>query len=388
MSSPGVSRPVCPRCRRPMSGCWCSQLPLLQTRTRVVVLQHRREARVAIGTGRMASLCLPNSELHVGLTWDEDPSVRAALSDPGRPAVLLFPGPEAPDILTCPPDHPVTLVVVDGTWSQASKIVRRSPMLSALPRYAFHPPRPSDYRIRREPRAECVSTIEALVHVLGVLEGDPEGVTRMLAPFRAMVDYQLAWIERSHEPRRRHRTPKPPPPLPAGLDTQSNGVIFAAGEVNTWPRRPPTGIPDELVHWVAVRPATGDRFEAVIAPQHPLAQATARHVEIPEEQLQAGETWEAFEARWAAFLRPGDTLVTWGCFASNLLRAHQGTLPARHLDCRAVLRERLKRKIGTPEDWLMSNQIPIPAPIGMGRAGLRLGLLVAVVKTLTETKLS
>ena len=70
------------------------------------------------------------------------------------------------DVLTDPPPHPVTLIVVDGTWSNAKTLVRDSTVLSALPRVAFAAPRPTEYRIRREPRDEYVSTIEALVHVL------------------------------------------------------------------------------------------------------------------------------------------------------------------------------------------------------------------------------
>ena len=53
-------------------------------------------------------------------------------------------------------------MVVDGTWSQAKKVVRENPLLSSLPRYAFQPPAPSEYRIRREPQENYVSTIEAL----------------------------------------------------------------------------------------------------------------------------------------------------------------------------------------------------------------------------------
>src|SRR5204863_4222267 len=105
---------------------------------------------------------------------------------------LLYPGPGARDILREPPAHPVTLVVVDGTWSQAKTVVRDNPILRALPRYAFATPEPSQYRIRREPRAEYVSTIEALMYVLGVLEGQPERFRALLEPLRTMVDNQLA----------------------------------------------------------------------------------------------------------------------------------------------------------------------------------------------------
>src|SRR5450755_4606253 len=158
-------RAICGRCRRPSRVCYCAYLPVLPTRTRIVILQHPRERYVPIGTAHMASLCLPNAELHVGIDLDE-----RLLSDPERPPVLLYPGEGAFDVTREPPRGPVTLVVVDGTWSQAKKLVKKSPALAALPRYAFVPPSPSEYRIRREPREDFVSTIEALMHVLGALE--------------------------------------------------------------------------------------------------------------------------------------------------------------------------------------------------------------------------
>jgi DTW domain-containing protein YfiP len=172
--------------------CYCAHLPALETRTKVVILQHPRERDMPIGTARMASLCLPGSALHVGIDWSRHAPLAAALTDPTRTPILLYPGPGARDILREPPAGPVTLVVVDGTWSQAKTVVRDNPVLRALPRYAFRAPQPSEYRIRREPTDEYVSTIEALMHVLGALEGDPARFRALLDPFRAMVDAQLA----------------------------------------------------------------------------------------------------------------------------------------------------------------------------------------------------
>src|SRR4051812_31282822 len=123
-------RAVCARCRRPESVCYCRHLTSLATETRVVLLQHPRERDVAIGTARMASLCLPNSELHVGVHFRGSPELARALSDPARPAALLWPGPGAIDVVKNPPSGPITLVVVDGTWWQAKKLVRENPELA------------------------------------------------------------------------------------------------------------------------------------------------------------------------------------------------------------------------------------------------------------------
>ena len=142
---------MCLRCMRPQSVCYCQHLVSIETATRVVFLQHPRERDMPIGTARMANLCLPNSELHVGVDWQGSSALAKALSDPTRPAALLYPGDDAVDVVKSPPSSPITLVVVDGTWWQTRKLVRANPVLRNLPRYAFTPEAPSEYRIRREP---------------------------------------------------------------------------------------------------------------------------------------------------------------------------------------------------------------------------------------------
>ncbi len=179
---------------------------------------------MAHGTARMASLCLPGASLHVGVDWARHAPVMRALADPARPAILLYPGPGARDILREPPTGPVTLVVVDGTWPQARRVVRDNPALAALPRYAFTSPEPSRYRIRREPDGAYCSTIEALMHVLGVLEGDPARFRALLPPFEAMIDAQLACEASGPAPRPRVMRPaRAPSPEPAGGDRAALG---------------------------------------------------------------------------------------------------------------------------------------------------------------------
>ena len=86
-----------------------------------------------------------------------------------RPAYLLFPGPQAIDLAVERPAGPITLVVVDGTWWQARKLLKRNAVLATLPQLRFTPPGLSRYRIRREPADHCVATVEALSLTLGAL---------------------------------------------------------------------------------------------------------------------------------------------------------------------------------------------------------------------------
>jgi DTW domain-containing protein YfiP len=187
-------RLVCEHCRRPPVVCFCRYVQRMPTRTRVVLLQHPRERKIGVGTARMAHLSLPSSIMRVGLDFSDDQAVREAVAGP-QPAYALFPRPGAIGLAELPRDQPITLVVFDGSWSLARKLRRLNPALAALPHVAFTPRRPSDYRIRRQPRPMCVSTIEALVEALDVLEPDAGPFDRMLDPFRAMVEKQ-EWFVR------------------------------------------------------------------------------------------------------------------------------------------------------------------------------------------------
>lgn len=324
-----------------------------------------------IGTGRMASLCLEGASLHYGVDFERDAAVQALLADPERPAALLWPGEGAVDLAVSPPAGPITLIAVDGTWSQAKKVVRVNPSLRALPRYAFAPPAPSAYRIRREPRDDYVSTIEALAHVLTLLEGDRFGA--MLTPFAAMVDMQLEHRDRlkGHRVRHVHAAAVPKPPrLPAELGAEH--LVCITGDANAWPYRPGKSQPDELVHWLAHRLSTGETFEAFIAPRLLLSPSVPMQTRLTLEQITGGESFERFDARWRAFLRDDDVLCSWGFYATQLLVREGGHLPARRVELRKALGDLLKTGPGSLDDVGERLGVAAMPAMGEGRAGERL----------------
>jgi DTW domain-containing protein YfiP len=368
------ARPICGRCRRPTKVCYCAALPRLETRTRVVILQHPRERDMPIGTARMASLALPGASLRVGMQWTAD-QLADVLGDRERPPILLYPGAGARDILREPPRGPVTLVCVDGTWSQARGIVNRSPVLQALPRYAFAAPEPSHYRIRKEPDDAYVSTIEALMHVLGVLEEDPSRVRALLDPFHAMVDAQLAaqaMAPRRASYRRPREVREPSPRLPPELVARWTDVVCLVAEANAWPRRGEhASRPDELIQVALHRPSTGETTSMIVAPAGELAPSTLFHTGLDEHLLRAGRSRDDVLAALA--LRPNELVCGWGHYAIELAGA-----TADRLDLRSAAQRREQRKVGSLEDYARSLGMA-PASLAPGRAGRRLAILVELV---------
>jgi len=339
-----------------------------------------------VGTARLAHLCLPGSELHVGVDFEDDLSVQRALAEAqeaGRPAHLLFPGPRAVDLAEAELNGPITLVVVDGTWWQARKLLKRNARLAALPQLRFTPPAPSRYRIRREPSDDYVATVEALAHVLGALEGEPDRFAGLLRPFEAMVDMQLHYAKTVAGARRRHAAARARaaggPRAPALLRARAADVICVHGETNAWPARRPGGHPSEVVHWVAWRAATGETFESVLAPRRPLAPSIPRHIRIPGERLMQGETWQAFQARWAAFARDADLVCSWGRYPLDVLLADGGWLPATRFDVRPAVGTTFGMRAGAIEECATRLGLTPPQPFAIGRGGTRLAALSAIV---------
>ncbi|MHB2059285.1 tRNA-uridine aminocarboxypropyltransferase [Pseudomonas monsensis] len=184
-----MSRPQCPRCLRPQTHCLCPLIPCLDSRTRVLLLQHPSEVNHALNTARLAALGLTNAELIVGEVFED---LSTLLNRPGYQARLLFPADDAqPMQVYRESDQPLLLVVPDGTWRKARKMLHLNPLLAALPRVTLAEGGVSRYRLRKAPGPGALSTIEAIVQALETLEA-PATFAPLLKPFEALIEGQIA----------------------------------------------------------------------------------------------------------------------------------------------------------------------------------------------------
>ncbi|QRX84059.1 tRNA-uridine aminocarboxypropyltransferase [Glaciimonas sp. PAMC28666] len=184
-------RARCNRCVRPLVSCLCELIPLLDSRTRILLLQHPSETDHALNTARLAALGLVNAELLIG---EKFPSLSQSLTQPGYQACLLFPGEAAQPVhqhLNHAETTPLLLVVLDGTWRKARKLLHVNPLLAALPRVVLPAGLQSRYRVRKTPAPGMVSTLEAIVCALNLLEA-PRNFEALLLPFEVLIDQQIA----------------------------------------------------------------------------------------------------------------------------------------------------------------------------------------------------
>jgi DTW domain-containing protein len=157
----------CKRCWIREEWCLCEYLPTVVPQTELVLVRHQREAWKSTGTARVAALCIPALKL-VEYGDDAEPAAKE-LSPLLAGAALLFPFDSQSQEAKPPLKR---LIVLDGTWRQARRMVKRLPGLLELPRLALPPKKGAVLRLRSSPRSDDRSTLEATADALQLLEGD------------------------------------------------------------------------------------------------------------------------------------------------------------------------------------------------------------------------
>ncbi|MDP2323929.1 MAG: tRNA-uridine aminocarboxypropyltransferase [Gammaproteobacteria bacterium] len=184
----------CARCGKPPGVCVCDRVEPVTTRLKVVILQHPQEDDALLGTAKLIELTLPKAEIRVGLSWASlDHALGTKKLERDRWAVLAAaklpkPIPEAErsnPVLVMDRNGRLRdlkrhgldgIIVLDGTWSQAKTLWWRNAWLLKLPLIVLTPREASMYgRLRKAPRKQWVSTLEAIGDVLPAL-GEPEEV--------------------------------------------------------------------------------------------------------------------------------------------------------------------------------------------------------------------
>ena len=166
--------PRCPDCRVIFSHCLCALRPQVKTRAGMCLIMGDLEPLKPSNTGWLIADVVPDTAAFGWSRTSVDPALLALLADPQWAPCLVFPGEYAsPErVVTEVPQHPgkrPLFVLLDGTWSEARKMFRKSPYLDHLPVLSLQPEQLSRYRLRRSTRDEhlCTAEVAALCLALG-----------------------------------------------------------------------------------------------------------------------------------------------------------------------------------------------------------------------------
>ncbi len=311
------SRHMCLRCHRPEVSCVCRLLgdqPTVNNRTGITILQHPRERFHPKGTVPIAQHGLTHVQVVVA-HFDENKEPTATLDLPAGTGLLYPHERSRPLAEVAPALRPAHLILLDGTWGNAHRLYRSNPWLGNLPHFHLEPEEPGRYRIRGEPDPLGRSTIEAILGALRILEPETRGLDRLGQAFDAMIDAQVAVIEREAAGSRRRVRFGEPHPVHAPLLERYNNVVLVYTEAVACAdgrRRP--------VHWVALRPASGQTFERFgksdSAPPNPNHLA---HMELTAEDLASGVNDDQLARDWRKFLGPTPLVAAWSQSTLNLV---------------------------------------------------------------------
>ena len=199
--------PDCPRCGKPAALCVCADIVPEDNAIELLILQHPQEQDRMLGTARLTALHFKRATMKIGLSWPSLSKILGRTVDPQRWAILYLGSLNARELTSgtdvvavsrkgeVEPNQRAILrsiegvILLDGSWSQAKALWWRNPWMLKCRRVILGPRRPSRYgRLRREPRPDGLSTIEAAAMLVGHLEQRPELEARLIASFERLLD--------------------------------------------------------------------------------------------------------------------------------------------------------------------------------------------------------
>jgi DTW domain-containing protein YfiP len=200
----------CSTCYLPLDVCICACTPTIHTPVQFWLLMHPDEWLKPTNTGRLIGASIPQTRFFPWSRTAPPAGLITLLREPRFMPYLLVPEGDAAlfeHLREGPwlPDRVPAFVLLDGTWSQARKMLQRSLYLQGIPRIAIQPGVPSTYRLRCQRCAQHLSTVEVAIALLEQLE-------EVIAS-RVLRAYFQVFAERSMAARHGHPVTKPLPEM-------------------------------------------------------------------------------------------------------------------------------------------------------------------------------
>ncbi|MDN4502243.1 tRNA-uridine aminocarboxypropyltransferase [Alteromonadaceae bacterium BrNp21-10] len=163
-------RLYCPQCQFPLKVCLCESIIPIDNSTRLIVLQHPSEVRMAKNTVRLLQLSLARVDVFSGESAKDFASLQTLFQHSITNTAVLYPHEQSLPLEQHASIHNInTLIVIDGTWRKAYKIWQLNPWLWSLPSFHFEQAPNSNYqRVAKQPNS--LSTLEATAYALSLIE--------------------------------------------------------------------------------------------------------------------------------------------------------------------------------------------------------------------------
>jgi DTW domain-containing protein YfiP len=181
MARGGFKHERCAGCRLLPSHCMCALRPSVPTRAGVCLLMADIETLKPSNTGWLIADVVADTFAFGWARTETDPALLALLGDPQWQPYVVFPQDYAPaervvhGVAPAESGQGATakrplFILLDGTWSEARKMFRKSPYLDQLPVLSLAPEQVSRYRLRRSRRDDHFCTCEVAALCLALAD--------------------------------------------------------------------------------------------------------------------------------------------------------------------------------------------------------------------------
>ncbi|QBH98083.1 DTW domain-containing protein [Limnobaculum zhutongyuii] len=161
----------CHRCLLPRVHCLCHSFSATLAESTFCLLMYDTEPLKPSNTGRLIADILPDTKAFLWSRTNIDPQLLALLSSTDYQPYVIFPAAYAS------PDRVVThvekqsnkrplFIILDGTWTEARKMFRKSPYLDRFPVLSIDNDQSSGYQLREASRKEQLCTAEVAIQIL------------------------------------------------------------------------------------------------------------------------------------------------------------------------------------------------------------------------------
>ncbi|NDL63944.1 tRNA-uridine aminocarboxypropyltransferase [Acerihabitans arboris] len=195
----------CEGCLLPQAVCLCDSILPATSASRFCLIMFDSEPLKPSNTGRLIADILPDTQAFLWSRTEPNPALLSAITDPARQPYVVFPAHNvAPGrrVVRQIDAHgkPPLFILLDGTWSEAGKMFRKSPYLADFPILSLTLDTLSAYRLR-EAHGEGHHCTAEVAATLLLQAGDDAAAQNLSALFTLFRGRYLAG--KSH-----HRTPQ------------------------------------------------------------------------------------------------------------------------------------------------------------------------------------
>lgn len=180
-------RELCPHCDRPIKTCLCESMCLLDCDYQLVIFQDPKEAKHALSSAPLLAKSIEGAHLIVGEQFDPNEIFGERWQ---QECLLVFPHQSHITAAQARGAGFKYLILLDGTWRKVSRLMHLNSWLNELSCIAIELTNASEYQIRKSPREDGLSTIEAAVEVLNALQPE-KNFSPILGAFRKMIQFQI-----------------------------------------------------------------------------------------------------------------------------------------------------------------------------------------------------